>query len=499
MRIPPKYRCSAAGDLANLRNPRFSQFAALVFAALYLVLSPAGVVGPLLMLCGLVLSYIGASSETFVASSFLIAPYVSESLMEVLHLSSSGKAIAAIVGVLALLNWPLERRRKILRLQDPAVLWLAGVGLVLIRAYFDGLQTPYASDKLIGFIIGATASAIAFSTLVRGRSASLFDFGIIACVSSIFCLSTLLYATPALRPISILKPAGLRMAGDALMRGFEFTGGRRISQLAGWGLASTVGASSLLMRRQRKLPLICGMILGAGVALVALNTAGQRAALVALLLGTFVLAASKAGRSRVTAIIAACAASFLVALAIYGVSSKNVFFTNVFRQRQSLTENLNRSTNWNAALKRIGEKPLWGHGLGGYYIDFLTLPGGIEIPRNALGPYPHNLFLELLVETGIIGTTIIVAPVLSAGLRARVGSNAFSMLGGESLLPLVLYCFVISNATYDLHGSSIMFGICASLWPRRRRAARGDYLAMRRYRSGSSLPGSSGRLVKEIT
>jgi O-antigen ligase len=54
---------------------------------------------------------------------------------------------------------------------------------------------------------------------------------------------------------------------------------------------------------------------------------------------------------------------------------------------------------WEIAWERIKENPIFGLGLGGFHSYYKTnFPKKIE--------YPHNLFLELIVELGIIGIII---------------------------------------------------------------------------------------------
>jgi len=450
-------------------GPRLSQVAAVLIAALYLIFLPNGLIGPIATAAAVALACIGSSSPTLVAASLLLAPYVFRALLQLLNLPSFGTGIAAAIGVLLLMSWPAVRRREVFSLPGAAVAWLAVVGAVLLTAYFTGPQTEYALAKLTGFVLGTAAATVAGSVLIRARRTSLSDLAIIASVASICSLSVLFYMMPSVRPHSILTLGGVRLAGMASMPGEDFVGARPVTQLAGWSIAMILGTATTLKRTGTRFAQLFLMMSAALVSLVAVNSAGQRAALVALLLAAFAVAASRSGRNRTTIGVAGCAALLLVGLAADGMAHKNPLLNQIFNDRASTSDRINRSTNWTAAIRRISEEPLFGHGIGGYYIDGISLPGSEAYAQNSFSTYPHNVFLELLVETGILGTLLIVGPVVMAGLRSRRGISPFSMQSGESLLPLAVYCLCIANITYDLRGSSVVFGLCVALWPRIRK------------------------------
>lgn len=81
---------------------------------------------------------------------------------------------------------------------------------------------------------------------------------------------------------------------------------------------------------------------------------------------------------------------------------------------------------WTAALAMFRDAPVNGHGLnsfGSHYISYVravNLPEWIRVdPR--FTPWPHNLYLELLAERGIVGLTALLL-VLGSGIKAALGS-----------------------------------------------------------------------------
>lgn len=453
---PNDYHTGASASIQ-----RHAKTLALLISAVYLAVQPHGTIGPICMSMALVLAGFGCSSQTLTAASFLLAPLVLGIYFTTVGMPIPGTLAAVAAGTLCLLTWRKNYHREVLRLRDPAVIWMALVALVLGMAYFAGPQSAYAREKLTNFALGTALTTTAVLTLSRGRRVSLVDLGILASVASVCYMSVLFYMTPSVRPSNILTTGGVRLAGIVLTHGKgDYSGGRAIAQLAGWSLAMLVGSLARLRNVPRGRTPVWLMTLAALVSIIALNSAGQRAALVALVIAAIALAVSKAGRSRTTITIAVGAAMLLISIGIYGVISKNSLIDQAVGEKESLAERVNRAGVWSAAVTRISEKPLLGHGLGGYYM-------GIRLDDLSL--YPHNVFLELLVETGILGTILIVAPVVIAVSRRRPFGSLFATTSGESLMPFALYCFIIANMTRDLRESSVLFGICMALWPGLRR------------------------------
>jgi O-antigen ligase len=413
------------------------------------------------MLCAMLLTCAGRSSETLACAAFLLAPHVLGISVEAIGLPIPGTVIAVAIAAAILLSWPASRRRAIFQVHRPAAAWLAAVVSVLVLAYFLGPRNDYAAGKLVGFALGAGLKTAGLLILIRSRRVALMDLGIIAAVACVYYLSVLFYMTPALRPVSILTPGGLRLAGTALTHGgVGFAGGRSVALLAGWSLVMMAGSAAACKRARIGFAHGCLLLSIAVAPILALNSSGHRAALAAVAAAALALACSKTGRTRWTVAIAGCSVLLVVAIVAYAAASKSPLLSRVLNDRHSLPERLNRSANWSAAAYRIDEHPLMGHGLGGYYIDYAG-----PVRGDAAGRYPHNIFLELLVETGLLGTIVIAGPPLLATLRARPNFLTWS---GESLLPLVVYCFVLANVTEDLRSTSTLFAMCAVFWPAER-------------------------------
>lgn len=85
-----------------------------------------------------------------------------------------------------------------------------------------------------------------------------------------------------------------------------------------------------------------------------------------------------------------------VGVMVYLVNSLDVFDSNGFgRISRNLFKDRNRSTSYAEAIDIFKSSPVFGHGLGSVFWT--------------IGFYSHNMLLDLLAETGFIGTLIIIS------------------------------------------------------------------------------------------
>ena len=127
--------------------------------------------------------------------------------------------------------------------------------------------------------------------------------------------------------------------------------------------------------------------------------------------------------------------------------------------RVDLLSTYSRLIAWNHALKCFLGSPLFGIGTGGFYLKFVFI---III-------YPHNLFLELASETGIIGLLLILSFVYFSikyglsNLKNEYHKNSF-LYQQLSITTLTLFCFTLWNAMFSgdiIHNEIVWF--CAGL------------------------------------
>jgi O-antigen ligase len=93
------------------------------------------------------------------------------------------------------------------------------------------------------------------------------------------------------------------------------------------------------------------------------------------------------------------------------------------------------------------QSPVWGHGVGAFST------------RDAL-EYPHNVFLELLSETGLLGALIFLALCLAAALslmRLLRASEPPARAAAVWLLGMVAFIGVASQVSGDLYATRYLF------------------------------------------
>ncbi len=90
-------------------------------------------------------------------------------------------------------------------------------------------------------------------------------------------------------------------------------------------------------------------------------------------------------------------AAFFLVIIFYSSASLSSRITAPFKGEKSA---LSRIVLWESGIKAIKQSPLFGLGLGGYAKEYRSLISDQTLPDHN---FPHNIFLDLWVETGVIG------------------------------------------------------------------------------------------------
>lgn len=106
---------------------------------------------------------------------------------------------------------------------------------------------------------------------------------------------------------------------------------------------------------------------------------------------------------------------------------------------------------YRVALEQFAASPIWGLGPGQF---------SIGVTGEEIALYPHNIFLELGAESGLLGIIIFVTMIVIAfgnGLVHLYRKNGASRIASRYLL--VVCCFFLLNAmvSYDINGNRILF------------------------------------------
>jgi len=194
------------------------------------------------------------------------------------------------------------------------------------------------------------------------------------------------------------------------------------------------------------------LTVGLGLVVVMVAT-GSRGPLAAIIAGVaaLILIAPVMWRRRIGSLLilaAGTAAAYWWSLSRDLVSSDRAFAW-LSGERDGSTQT--REYLWSTAADYITRHP-WGAGWGG----FSTLP---NVPSNL--NYPHNLFLEVYVETGwVIGTFTIAFVFLS---MRRLLINATEPVSG-ALFALAIFALVNAMVSGDVNDNRLLWLILATAW-----------------------------------
>lgn len=327
--------------------------------------------------------------------------------------------------------------------------WLGAVVAMLLLAYSAGPQTRYSQEKVVGFILQGGLGLASFWALFAVRGVDYARLGAAAVCLAAVWYAFLGFSDPGIMPSSIAVPAGLRHS--AAEAGGEVTI-NGISNIAAMGVV--LALSGLVTKgraetRARKLAVALAMAGG----MLIVNSVGQRLAILVPPLSALALFVVSPNR-RAALFGGLAVTAIVVAIFVAGIRRDDDVFSSVI-EADSAGQRANRASNWDAALERFVERPWFGHGLGGYYISGFSRPGDAV--------WAHNLVLELLSETGVVGTIIALGPLL-AFIGRRWRRLAGAMGEGGPVLPLLVAIAIRSLISDDLRQSTHLFAACAVAW-----------------------------------
>lgn len=433
----------------KLNKTTISNLIVISFLLAYIFILPTGVLGLALTVSALFIMMSTINKRTNAVYLLLMGPSVFGAIFRYFEIASIGSVSSVITGfvILALYKprWPLLKIKWRL-----PVLWLVTTFLTLFIFYFYGPQTEYSQNKLTLFLLNIFIVIAALRLIVGDKSINLSQLGFLGIISSIVYLSAISKSFGELSFGGFFRTASLRINADYA----ELTvATNAIAILAATGIAILIGdladkKTSFVSNWLNLSILLIGFLL--------LNMVGQRLFILSPIICIFSLLVCHPINRKLILSIFATSVVIIVIVITYGLQTNNPYILSMFIKQATTAEALNRSINWESAIDLIQDSPVFGHGLGGYYVAGYSMPGD--------GTYAHNLILELLTETGLVGTAIISVPMILFLIYYNRELFITRVASGATIIPLWILDFIHAMVSHDLTKSSALFATTAVIW-----------------------------------
>ncbi|MDX9746415.1 MAG: O-antigen ligase family protein [Syntrophales bacterium] len=422
-------------------------------AAFFLINSKAGLVLAVLVLAALLLR---ANWATRCSVLFMYGMYIAGFVTIVYGLPGwGGKIVLALV---APIYFYLNRKKDINPSYLTGLTYLFFIILVFYVFYLLGPQNEFCQGKYVSIITTLILSYLSFIVLIDSKSLNYDQLGQLFIVSSLFCfVFAVKYIYGSFGGIAYglgsLRSTATELKGYTDVRlSYQFLG-----PITSIGVAAYLQSVDNIKSLVHRLPLIF-----CGIAIILIS--GGRQNIVMLLVGLMMLyycnirGVNKERHAHYSL-------RFLIIILIFSIpffivqsyqATEIPFLRQVF-EAQSFTEAINRAGNFESAFILIKENLFFGTGLGGYYV--IGSAGPASIPGAA---YPHNIFLELLCETGVVGTLVLLFPIFIYWRKGKLPLNLKSARSGLFLLPFFSILFVRYSISAGLSSSVELFAFIAA-------------------------------------
>jgi O-antigen ligase len=316
--------------------------------------------------------------------------------------------------------------------------------LLCIAFYIYGPQTAVAADKLISVIYNSFiflllfGSLLFFSKTISYRNIALIIIWFVYCyvyagvffeigkvgvnLSDFSGIRDSIYRLNAMQTIFVGD-----MAEDAAVLSYQTVGNYAALAFIFFAIHSFAFSIS-------RFDIM--VFVAAAIYLVYVSGSRQSSVIVLITLLSFSLV-GWGGSRRLFFELAGCMFLAFAAYVFVGVTTNSELIDSIF-QGDSVAAAMNRDANFDAAIELIGMKPILGHGFGGYYIPSLgTISGEYKL-------FPHNVFLELLCEMGLVGSLLFLISWVFSYKSALNGRDFSSILkirinDSYSLVPVLVF------------------------------------------------------------
>jgi len=334
----------------------------------------------------------------------------------------------------------LWRSRQAMVQNRSLLLWFIALCVGMSIGVIGPYSTRYGIDKLLRFV-GLTAPLVFL--------ASTWDRGDIQEYLGLLLLASSIVALLEVLPVDIRRAYGDGSAPNYLAIG-RWTGCGAIVALMLWYRMASNGLGRFVG--------ICAW----AICTYVLLAVGGRGPIIAYVLSTVIAQlfapifdGEAVSHRRIKGIILGLIGLMLVAYVILwapidAFSLAQAKFRLLMSSERGVST-LTRARFFREALVIFLENPLVGVGLGGFALK------GLQI---ATREYPHNLLLEILSETGIVGFVPLVGLLVTSlrGYKRKIrSSDRRERVLLESALTLLLFAFVNAMVSGDINDNRMLF------------------------------------------
>jgi O-antigen ligase len=362
-----------------------------------------------------------------------------------LPFSTSGQAIAvSIFAVLALLT--LDRERFVATMRTPAA-YLPAVlfALVLIGVTWSSMQPSWAGAfKWVGPYVKLLLIPLVMSTAFTPKQALQIGYGFLASCVVVLALSYSALLWPS-GPWGWFKSTGIPFKDNAVQS--ECFG------LCAFGLAmGALRAWSQDDRRRVMAFAIPALLFFANIFLIYVSKTGMLVA--ATLLGLFLIQMNGWRRAAMVGI----PALVLIGVALWQSAPAHQRLSEIsidVHANNGTAESISTASRidfWTKAVEFVKQAPLFGHGTGSIKPLYQSLEATRPSPYGEAVPDPHNQFLHIVLQVGLVGGVILLA-MWAVHVRMFLGRDIASAIG----LAVVVQNFL--GSLFNSHISQVTQGM----------------------------------------
>lgn len=343
-------------------------------------------------------------------------------LFESLTITIAVSSIVPIIGFLLLHN----EIRKVVFFNHKSYFFLTLVMLFFVFYFLISPQNVYAQGKIIRLIVRGYIWLTAFLILFEYKKINIKNFTYFYLTVAIFYLSQA-YQLYNIRPSSFLDITFFRDILDVIGRndlGTLVVNPHTLGYLSCGAIAFYISTKDALNKNRTKLILLS--VLSFFIVLLS----GARQTMLIFVLIYIVAFMLKGQTIKLKNIVAALAIASLLVISLQYFADQSEHIGRMFAEDNTTAQKLNRDIN--TPFKVLAVNPTFGVGFGEYK----------EYGRKE---YPHNFFLEILCEEGILGLIILLTIIFSYIITIAYKTNILLYTSNSGVAPIIFLIIFFSR------------------------------------------------------